>query len=142
MTTALDLAPDQVAECASVFTYRSRQALRSGHEHATISEIARHLATLRGGRYDGEFEAGRRAPGKNYFVPDETLSGETAAALGISDERDLFGGIVPFAFVATKAITHGLPPEASAMPEGWSASLGDRIHDSTHRGFTAFCERA
>src|SRR5436190_17806963 len=111
MTTAFDLASDRAAECTSVVTYRSRQALRSGHEHATISEIARHLAALRGSRYDGEFEAGRRT--HSYFVPDETLSSETATALGIKGERDLFGGVVPFAFVATKAITHGLPPEAS-----------------------------
>jgi hypothetical protein len=125
----------------SVVTYRSRQNLRNQHEHAAITEIARRLAALHGARYDGDFETERRATGKTYFVPDETLTADTAAKLDITDEHDLFGGVVPYEFVATKAITHALPEEASVVPDGWSAALGDRIQDATLRGFTAFSER-
>jgi hypothetical protein len=136
-----DVVLDRRTEWASVVTYRSRQNLRNHHEHAAITEIARRLAALHGARYEGDFEPDRGLTGKTYFVPDETLIADTAGKLGIAGERDLFGGVVPFEFVATKAITHALAEQASVVPEGWSAVLGARIQDSTLRGFTAFSER-
>jgi len=138
---AEDVAHKQGAEWASVATYRSRQKLRNRHEHDTITEIARRIAALHGVRYRGDHEIDSAAGGKTYFVPDETLANETASTLGITSERDLFGGIAPFEFVATKAITHALPEDALAVPDGWSAALGDRIQDSTLSGFTAFSEQ-
>jgi hypothetical protein len=122
----------------NVFTYRSRQELRANHEHAAICEIARRLAALRGARYCGDVDLEGELSGKNYFVPDETLTTETASRLGIKDERDLFGGVVPFEFVPGKAITHALPHDAADQPEGWSMALGDRIENETLRGYSAF----
>ncbi len=74
-----------------------------------------------------------------YFVPDDTLVGvEAARQLGIHDERDLFGGIVPYPFVATKTITHPLVDRGAQAPDGWQHDLGERLQDAVLYGFTAF----
>src|SRR3712207_8788490 len=45
----------------------------------------------------------RSCNGRVYFVPSCTLIGlEQARQLGITGEDDLFGGVVPYPFVATK----------------------------------------
>src|SRR5690348_13829598 len=70
------------------------------HENITRTLIAERLATLRGYGYAGEYRDLGNHPGPVYFVPCETLALETAHALGIRNEHDLFGGVVPFPFVA------------------------------------------
>ena len=77
-----------------------------------------------------------------YFVPDDTLLSATAADLGIRTDQDLFGGVVPFAFVATKAITHPIAPDATEAPSGWSTVLAERIRNVVHEGFTVFSKAA
>jgi hypothetical protein len=89
----------------SVWTYRSRQNLRRDHEIVSIAEIAKRVAKLKDVRYAGECQLDSRPLGPSYIVPDETLSSETAACLGIRGEHDILGGIVPHEFVATKVIT-------------------------------------
>ena len=72
-------------------------------------------------------------------MPDDTLIGvDLARRLGIYDEQDLFGGIVPHPFVATKTITHPLVDRTADAPDGWSHDLGDRLRDVVLFGFTAF----
>jgi hypothetical protein len=130
-------APEKSSQ-TNVVTYRSRQELRANHEYAAICEIARRLAAMRGARYCGDIALEDGLHGKNYFVPDETLTTETASRLGIKNESDLFGGVVPFEFVPGKAITHPLPHDAADRPEGWSTALGDRIEGDTLHGYSAF----
>ena len=89
------------------------------HEQATRAEIARRLAALKGFRYLAEEEA-RPGSGPVYVVPSDTLTAAEADALGIRGEHDLFGGVVPHPFVATKAITHPLVGPDAAAPDGWS----------------------
>ena len=73
-----------------------------------------------------------------YFVPSCTLNGDEAAALGIHGPDDLFGGVVPHAFVATKAISHPLvAPDAAALP-GWNPAFAARVGDAVLDGYTAF----
>src|SRR5690606_6253725 len=112
---------------------------RSDHEQASQAWVARRLAALAGWEYAGAFDPSNPPPLRPYFVPDETLTVEQAAGLGIEDEDDLFGGVVPHAFVASKVITHCLPREAVACPEGWRPELGERLRSVVLDGFSAFC---
>src|SRR5215218_5880680 len=95
------------------------------HERATRDGIARRLAVLKGFDFVGEYDPARPPPGPVYLVPSDTLVGlDTAAALGVRGEDDLFGGVVPHAFVATKAITHPLVGPNAPAPPGWSPAFG------------------
>src|SRR4051812_42885384 len=108
------------------------------HEQVTRTEIARRLAGLKGFGFAGPFEPSKSYPGPVYFVPSDTLVEQEAGALGIEDEHDLFGGVVPYAFVATKAITHPLIEPGAAAPPGWSSGLAKRLEGSVLSGFLAF----
>ena len=109
------------------------------HERATRTGIARRLATLKGFEFGGMYEALARYPAPLYFVPSDTLVGQDLPnELGIRDEHDLFGGVVPFAFVATKALTHPLIGPDARAPVGWSREFGCRVRDAVHAGWSAF----
>lgn len=96
------------------------------------------LAALKGFQFGGEYNASTRYGSPLYFVPSDTLLADAAHALGIRTRDDLFGGVVPFPFVATKAIVHPLiAPEAHA-PRGWSHAFPDRVRDVALPGFAAF----
>ena len=74
-----------------------------------------------------------------YVVPDATIASlDAARALGIRGEDDLFGGVVPFPFVATKTITHPLIDPAAAAPQGWQSDFPERVRDVTLPGWSAF----
>lgn len=110
-----------------------------GHECMTQSELARRLAALRGDDFAGEYDPSCRYDGPVYFVPSDTLVLlEAAQSLGIYGEQDLFGGVVPFPFVATKTITHGLPDAQSHAPGGWSTAFAQRVQDAVLPGYSAF----
>jgi len=69
----------------------------------------------------------------------DTLVGvDHAQALGIGTEHDLFGGVVPQPFIATKSITHPLVDDNAARPEGWSMEFGRRTSSAVLPGFSAF----
>lgn len=110
----------------------------SAHERETRAHFARRLATLKGYAYAGDC-GGRAGPslradaprtygGHVYFVPSGTVTDPVRArAMGIAGANDLFGGVVEFAFVATKAITHPLPDAGAARPAGWSTHFGHAV---------------
>src|SRR5215210_171467 len=108
------------------------------HEQATRAEIARRLAGLKGFGFSGQFEPSKSYPGKVYFVPSDTLVEQEAGTLGIENEHDLFGGVVPYAFVATKAITHPLVEPGAAAPAGWLYESGNRMQEAVLFGFSVF----
>ena len=109
------------------------------HESVSRNETARKLAMLKGYEFAGDYDPAKRYAGPLYFVPDDTLVGvEAARQLGIHDEQDLFGGVVPYPFVATKTITHPLVDCGAQAPDGWKHDLGDRLRDAVLFGFTAF----
>ena len=109
------------------------------HEAVTRRALARKLAALKGYEYGGDYDAAAKYAGPVYLVPAETLIGvDVAHALGIFSERDLFGGVVPFAFVATKSITHPLVGPRAAAPRGWSNAFTNRVRDAVLPGYTAF----
>jgi uncharacterized protein DUF3182 len=109
------------------------------HEETTRAGIAERLAALKGFGFGGEHDPSARPAGPVYFVPSDTLVGiEAARALGIRGEDDLFGGVVPHAFVATKAITHPLVAPDARAPAGWSVEMSRRLGDAVLFGFSAF----
>ena len=74
-----------------------------------------------------------------YVVPDVTIASLAAArALSIRGEEDLFGGVVPFPFVAAKTITHPLIDPAAVAPPGWRSDFPERVRAVTLPGWSAF----
>ncbi|HEY5850007.1 MAG TPA: DUF3182 family protein [Lysobacter sp.] len=110
---------------------------RGIHEKATRQWAAQHLANVLGLRFVGEYEADRDH-GHVYFVPDRTLLTAEAERLGIRGPDDLFGGVVPYPFVATKSITHPAPEDARGLPQGWSGALGQALAPFVLPGLTVF----
>jgi hypothetical protein len=109
------------------------------HEAVTRNEIARGLAALRHSRFAGEYDPVEHYMGSVFFVPGVTVVGiNDAAAVGIRSEGDLFGGVVPYRFVATKSITHPLVDEHACTPEGWSSAFSEKTHDAVLKGYSAF----
>jgi len=122
-----------------VTVYLPNELYGCRHEQATHAEAGKRLAALKGFDFAREYDPSSRYPGPVYFVPGDTLVGvEAAEALGIRGEHDLFGGVAPHAFVATKAITHSLIEPAALAPMGWSHEFGRRVRDVALRGFSAF----
>ena len=111
---------------------------RAEHERVTLLGFLHGLAGLLGDDVGGMFDPAQRYEGHVYYVPVDTLTRAQAAALGIRGADDLFGGVVPHAFVSTKAVTHPLvAPEAAALP-GWNSGFADQVGDAVLMGYTAF----
>jgi len=120
----------------TVFALRVRHSGR--HECASQEWVASRLARLLGWQYGGVLRPGQGATAGAYYVPDDTLTGADCTALGIHGEDDLFGGVVPHAFVATKVITHGLFHPHSPAPAGWSSPLAAYLAGAVLPGWTLF----
>ncbi|MGF6297552.1 hypothetical protein OKW43_007715 [Paraburkholderia sp. WC7.3g] len=109
-----------------------------GHEADTLRELARQIAELKGTQLAGEFDEACAYPAHRYLVPDDTLTVALAHKLGVRSVRDLYGGVVPFPFVATKLIAHGLPDGAKASPPGWSHAFSSHTASLVLPGYSAF----
>jgi hypothetical protein len=108
------------------------------HQRATVTSIARAVAALIGADFGGQHDPGSPRRARPYFVPNATLLAAEARGLGIETADDLFGGVVPFPFVATKSIVHPLVAPDAFRPPGWSSALPERVRDVVLPGFTAF----
>jgi Protein of unknown function (DUF3182) len=108
------------------------------HDRGARIELARRLASFQDFTFAGEYDPSRPYDGPPYFVPSDTLTSERANQLGIRSEGDLFGGVVPYAFVATKVITHPLVEPDVFAPPGWSREFGHQVHDHVLFGFSVF----
>jgi hypothetical protein len=109
------------------------------HERATLSALAKKLADIKGYEFAGEYDAAQSYSDPVYFVPSDTLVGnDTAQRLGIRGEQDLFGGLVPFAFLATKVLTHPLVASDSIAPPGWSSRFAGMMGDAVLPGYSTF----
>jgi hypothetical protein len=112
------------------------------HHGTTLANIARKVADIAALAYAGPYAAPAAGQPAPYLVPAQTLVGrELARGLGVQDAGDLFGGVVPYAFVATKVITHGLVTPGAAAPQGWSEHFVRRVVGATLPGFAAFTLR-
>ncbi len=109
------------------------------HESVTRTQIAAKLAALKGYEFAGDYDPARRYTGPLYFVPSDTLTtSELVQKVGIRDHHDLFGGVVPYPFAATKTITHPLVSADAFAPEGWSHEFARSVEDVVLFGFSAF----
>ena len=110
----------------------------SDHEKATRQEVVRRLALLKGGVASEEV-AQDQWQGEVYLVPSDTIVGtERARALGVHGASNLFGGVVPHAFVATKAITHPLVGPGAAAPAHWNVDFPEAVAQAVLPGYTVF----
>ncbi|HEY0846385.1 MAG TPA: DUF3182 family protein [Noviherbaspirillum sp.] len=109
------------------------------HERMSQVEAAKRLAAILGYRFAGSFDPACRYACPLYYVPNETLVSLTLAQdLGIHGAHDLFGGVVPFPFIATKTITHPLVARNAARPPGWSNDFSCSVQDVVLPGYAAF----
>ena len=109
------------------------------HEIVTRSMLAAKLAALKDYEFAGDYDPARRYARPLYFVPSDTLIGsESVRKLGIRDHHDLFGGVVPYPFAATKTITHPLVSSDAFAPEGWSHEFARSVQGVVLFGFSAF----
>ena len=103
-------------------------AYASEHERATRAQIAWRLARLKKSRFESEYDSARSYAAPVYFVPSDTLVGDALpSALGIASHHALFGGVVPYPFVLTKALVHPLLDPAAAAPPGWSHAFAGQV---------------
>lgn len=109
------------------------------HERVVHAALAERLAALLGLTYGGDYDPSRRYEAQPYLVPSGTVVGlREAQALGLCGEADLFGGVVPQAFVETKAITHPLIRPDAAAPVGWSRDFSTQVKGSVLAGYSVF----
>ena len=135
---AAALPPDDAPRIVVVQSARAASN-PEGHERMSQNRVAERVAALLGYRYGGEYDAAATYDLPLYFVPRETVPDVALAArLGIHGEEDLFGGVVPHPYVASKVITHPLFRPSCAAPRGWSATFGDRVRDVVLPGYSAF----
>ncbi|MNM22489.1 hypothetical protein D3C81_328670 [compost metagenome] len=107
------------------------------HEHAVHLKLAAGLAQLLGCP-QGQPDRPPSASDHYYYLPTETLIDPSRyATLGIRSEQDLFGGLVSHPYMATKAISHPLPANAS-FPPGWTDQFARQACDALLRGYTVF----
>lgn len=117
-----------------------RRAGASEHEIASQEALALRLAALLGLRFVPGFRPSRhRGEPPPYYVPDRSITSlARAAKLGISRAADLYGGVTPHAFVASKSITHGVFDARAKAPEGWVRTLAEELREVVLKGYSAF----
>ena len=125
-----------------VVVYFSRLGGRlSAHQKIMLDADAKVIAGLMHCDFGGEYHTAGNYPGDVYFVPDDTLLVDEARSLGIHGPDDLYGGVVPYPFVKTKAIAHRLVDDSAKRPEGWSPAFVERVRDVVLSGYTVFSAR-
>lgn len=130
-----------IAAQRTLVTFANRSLGRSrGHNEISRQVLAKRLAAMFGWGFGGEYDAAGHYAHPLYFVPDDALVEPTARALGIHAPHQLYGGVVPHAFVATKVITHPLLYPAAAAPLGWSHALARHMEGAVLRGFAVFTQ--
>lgn len=133
-------SPDTKSAAGFVVLYPCKpKSNPRSHERMGQLALARKLAELKGFQFAGEFDPARSYAAPLYFVPNDTVAPiAQAQQLGISGEQDLFGGVVPYPYVATKIITHPLLTADAQAPAGWSHEFGPRVQEVVLPGFSAF----
>ena len=104
------------------------------HDRITRRMQAARIATL----LALPFNPARPAAGPVYVITADTLDPDTAARLGVHDESRIYGGVAPWPFVATKAVTHGLRSSNAVAPQGWNPRLVAALADCVLLGWTTF----
>lgn len=134
--------PPGTAQTALHFHPTDPEGRMDTHDMATKARVAERLAAFLGYGYAGAWHEGQGAPLRGspaYLVPSDTIVGlDRARALGVGSVDDLFGGVVPQAFMATKLISHGLVSPTAQAPEGWSHDFARRTRHAVLPGYSVF----
>lgn len=102
------------------------------HDHASRAMLLTRIAALL------DIAVGESVEGATLHVPGDAIEVPAAAAAGIRHADQILGGVVPAAFVATKAITHGLLHADAQCPPSWSPAMAGLMGDAALTGYTAF----
>jgi hypothetical protein len=125
-----------------VVVYFSRFGKPLQAHHKVVLDLgAKAIAKIKGYEFGGHYDTSHHYSGPLFFVPDDTLLLDEASSLGIRSSNDLYGGVVPYLFVKTKAITHGLVDHHAARPMGWSTAFAERVREIVLPGYTVFSNR-
>jgi hypothetical protein len=111
------------------------------HHKVVLHLGAKAIAKIKGYEFGGHYRPTYAYSGPLFFVPDDTLLLDEAACLGIRSPNDLYGGVVPYLFAKTKAITHGLVDCHAERPLGWSTAFAERVREIVLPGYTVFSNR-
>lgn len=132
-------AAERSAPVQVLFYRTDRDSAPPGHDLRTKFRVAEGLAGVLGCEFGGELDEQRLPRGRRYLVPSETLTDLAhAQRLSLRSGHDLFGGVVPFPFAASKVISHPLPESDSPAPTGWSAQFAEQVQDAVLPGYSAF----
>jgi uncharacterized protein DUF3182 len=132
------LNPSDRASAGGIVVTFGTRAHEATHEAKTREAIAAKLARIKSFDFAGVYDPTQVDGRPVYIVPSDTLLRSDAERLGIRGEDDLFGGVVPNPFAATKTITHPLVDRDAHAPSGWSHAFAERVDGAVLRGFTAF----
>jgi hypothetical protein len=111
------------------------------HHKIVLNLAAETIAKIKGYDFGGHYDTARDYSGPLYFVPDDTVLLNEASCLGIRSPNDLYGGVVPYLFAKTKAITHGLVDLHAERPLGWCPAFTERVREIALPGYTVFGDR-
>lgn len=107
------------------------------HSHASRMALAAKIADLLEVPFAGT-QGSTAVTGPAYIVAGQPLLAGEALALGVLDEHDLFGGVVPHPFVATKCVTHPLVHPDAEAPLGWNPAFAEEVADAVLPGFSCY----
>jgi hypothetical protein len=111
------------------------------HHKVVLDAAAKTIGQIKGYEFGGRYEARCGYSEPLFFVPSDTLLLDEALRLGIRSPNDLYGGIVPYLFAKTKAITHALVDDDAERPPGWSTAFAERVRGVVLPGYTVFSSR-
>ena len=120
-----------------VYFSRLGRKLRTDQELMLVAN-AKDLARIKHYDFGGTYREGHSYSGHVYFVPEDTLLLDEASHLGIRGPDDLYGGVVPYPFAKTKAITHQLVDDHAERPDGWSSAFAEQVRNLVLPGYTVF----
>jgi hypothetical protein len=123
-----------------IYFSRFGQPLQTHHK-VVLDLGAKAIAKIKGYEFGGHYDTAHDYSSPLFFVPDDTLLLDEASCLGIRSPNDLYGGVVPYLFVKTKAITHGLVDRHAQRPQGWSTAFAERVQEIVLPGYTVFSNR-
>ncbi|WP_419219432.1 DUF3182 family protein [Pseudomonas syringae] len=114
----------------------------STHEVVVHQVLAQKLAELLKAEFVGVYDRTLHQGAGLYFVPSDTLIDRAALAYpDIRSADDLFGGVIAEPFMATKALSHPLPENATFRPSGWSDDFHRQARHAVLAGFSVFDEQ-
>ncbi|MFG0672370.1 DUF3182 family protein [Pseudomonas sp. xss_1] len=107
------------------------------HEHAVYCKLSEGFAQLLGCPVV-DLNGPPEAHASYYYMLTQPLVDPAhLTALGIESEADFFGGAVAHPFMATKAISHPLPPGAPPKPD-WPEAFARQACEALLKGYTVF----